>query len=100
MTSAFHEERIALLLRLLRPAPRGWVQAAGASAARRTMDEIVARAEADAEFQAALVADLEAALAREGYEPSRPLLDERYLESKLYSSGGRGSPIRRHAVSL
>jgi hypothetical protein len=40
------------------------------------MDEIVARAEADAEFQAALVADLEAALAREGYEPTRPLLDE------------------------
>ena len=35
------------------------------------------------QFQAALVADLEAALAREGYEPSRPLLDElkRYLES-------------------
>jgi hypothetical protein len=40
------------------------------------MDEIVARAEADAAFQAALVADLEAALAQEGYEPSRPLLDE------------------------
>ncbi len=33
------------------------------------------------EFQAALVADLEAALAREGYEPSRRLLDalKRYL---------------------
>jgi hypothetical protein len=47
------------------------------------MDEIVARAEADAQFQAALVADLEAALAREGYEPSGPLLDalKRYLES-------------------
>jgi len=40
------------------------------------MDEIVARAETDAEFQAALVADLEAALTREGYEPTRPLLDE------------------------
>jgi hypothetical protein len=40
------------------------------------MDDIVARAEQDAEFQAALVADLEAALAAEGYEPSRPLLDE------------------------
>jgi hypothetical protein len=77
MTSAFHEERIALLLRLLRPAPRGWVQAAQElPAARRTMDDIVARAEQDAEFQAALVADLEAALAAEGYEPSRPLLDE------------------------
>ena len=77
MMSAFHEERIALLLRLLRPAPGGWVQAAQElPAARLTMDEIVARAEADAEFQAALIADLDAALAREGYEPSRPLVDE------------------------
>jgi hypothetical protein len=76
MTGAYHEERIGLLLRLLRPAPRGWVQAAQElPAARLAMDEIVARAESDADFQAALVADLEAALAQEGYEPSRPLLD-------------------------
>ena len=38
-------------------------------------DGIVARAEADAEFRQALVADLEATLAQEGYEPERPLLD-------------------------
>lgn len=77
MTSAYHEERIALLLRLLRPAPVGWVQAAQElPTARRSIDEIVARAEADAAFQASLVADLEAALTREGYEPSRPLLQE------------------------
>ncbi len=77
MVSAFHEERIGLFLRLLRPAPRGWVQAAQElPGARQAMDEIVARAEADGAFQAALVADLEAALAQEGYEPSRPLLDE------------------------
>jgi regulator of protease activity HflC (stomatin/prohibitin superfamily) len=77
MTSAYHEERLALFLRLLRPVPQGWVQAAQElPAARRTIDEIVARAEADAVFQAALVADLEAALAQEGYEPSHPLLDE------------------------
>ena len=85
MTSAYHEERIALLLRLLRPAPTGWVQAAQElPAARRSIDEIVARAEADAAFQASLVADLEAALAREGYEPSRLLLQElrkRYPEA-------------------
>jgi hypothetical protein len=43
--------------------------------ARRTLDEIVARAEADAAFRQALVADLESALAAEGYEPKRPLLD-------------------------
>jgi regulator of protease activity HflC (stomatin/prohibitin superfamily) len=77
MTRMFDEERIGYLLRVLRPVPQGWVQAAQElPAARRAMDEIVARAEADAEFQAALVADLEAALVREGYEPSRPLLTE------------------------
>ena len=84
MTNAYHEERIALLLRLLRPAPAGWVQAAQElPAARRSIDEIVARAEADAAFQASLVADLEAALAREGYESSRPLLDELRKHVKL-----------------
>jgi hypothetical protein len=39
-------------------------------------DEIVARAEADAAFRAALVADLEQALAAEGYEPDRRILGE------------------------
>jgi hypothetical protein len=43
--------------------------------ARTELDEIVARAEADAEFRRALIADLEATLAQEGYEPERPLLD-------------------------
>jgi hypothetical protein len=77
MIEIAYEERLGFLLRLLRPAPVGWVAAAQTlPAARRAMDEIVARAEADAAFQAALVADLEVALEREGYEPSRPLLDE------------------------
>jgi hypothetical protein len=43
--------------------------------ARSQLDEIVARAEADAAFRAALIADLEAALAHEGYAPTRALLD-------------------------
>jgi hypothetical protein len=61
-------------LRLLPPAPEGWVKAAQELPfARRGLDEIVARAEADDEFRRALVADLEAVLAREGYEPD-PLL--------------------------
>ena len=85
MMRMFDEERIGVLLRLLRPAPLGWVRAAQElPAARRTMDDIVGRAEADAEFQAALVADLEAALAREGYEPSQRIVDElrrRYARS-------------------
>jgi hypothetical protein len=75
--SSYDEERLAELLALLPPAPQAWVQAAQElPLARAQLDDLVARAEADAAFQAALVADLEAALAREGYEPSRPLLDE------------------------
>ena len=45
-------------------------------AARRELETIVERAEADAAFRAALVADLESALRAEGVEPTRPLLDE------------------------
>ena len=43
--------------------------------ARSQLDEIVARAEADVVFRAALIADLEAALADEGYAPTPALLD-------------------------
>ena len=70
------EERLAELLRALPPAPAAWVEAAQELAlARRTLDEIVSRAEADAAFRKALIADLESALAAEGLEPTRPLLD-------------------------
>ena len=77
MTRAYDEERLGELLRLLRPAPMGWVRAAQElPAARRSMDEIVARAEADLAFREALIADLEIALEQAGYEPDRRLLDE------------------------
>jgi hypothetical protein len=77
MTRMYDEERLGVLLRLLRPAPAGWVRAAQElPAARRTFDEIVARAEADLAFRNALLADLETALAAEGYEPDRRILDE------------------------
>ncbi len=73
----YDEERLGVLLRILRPAPVGWVRAAQElPAARRTFDEIVARAEADAAFRSALIADLERALAAEGYEPDRRIVDE------------------------
>ena len=77
MTRFYDEEQLGVLLRLLRPAPVGWVAAAQElPSARRTIDDIVARAEADAAFRNALVADLEQALAAEGYEPDRRVLDE------------------------
>jgi len=72
----YDEDRLAALLRVLPPAPRGWVTAAQElPLARRGLDEIVARAEADAEFRARLVADLEAALEAEGYERDPAVLE-------------------------
>jgi hypothetical protein len=77
MSARYTEERIAALLRLLRPAPEGWVRAAQElPAARRVIDDIVARAEADAAFRRALVADLEEALRAAGYEPGERTLVE------------------------
>ena len=65
----YDEDLLAALLRVLPPAPEAWVRAAQElPLARQGLDEIVARAEADAEFRARLVADLEAALEAEGYE--------------------------------
>jgi hypothetical protein len=63
------EQRLARLLRALPPAPEGWVRAAQELPLMRAeLDEIVARAEADAAFRERLIADLEGALAAEGYE--------------------------------
>ncbi len=77
MTRRYDEERLGVLLRVLRPAPTGWVRAAQElPAARRTFDEVVARAEADRAFRSALIADLEQALAAEGYEPDRRIVNE------------------------
>jgi hypothetical protein len=77
MMRVYDEERLGELLRLLRPAPTGWVQAAQELPhARRTFDDIVARAEADRAFRAALIADLEQALVSEGYEPDRRFAKE------------------------
>ena len=72
MTRVPDEEGLGALLRSLRPAPAGWVLAAQElPGARRVLDELVARAEADLEFRSALVADLEAALEQAGVEPDR-----------------------------
>lgn len=73
----YDAERIAELLRALPPAPRGWVEAAQElPSARRGLDQIVERAEADAEFRARLIADLEQALEAEGFKPDARALDE------------------------
>ena len=67
--TAFDEERLARLIRALPPAPEAWVRAAQElPLAQTALDQIVARAEADLEFRARLIADLEGALEAEGYE--------------------------------
>ena len=69
--SAYELQELGRLLALLRPAPPGLVEAAqGLPKARRELDDLLARAGADAELRARLVADLESALAEAGIEPT------------------------------
>ena len=82
--TAYDEHRLAELIKALPPAPEAWVRAAQElPLVRGRLDDIVARAEADLAFRAALIADLEEALRLEGYEPDAIPLDElrRRLES-------------------
>ena len=74
--TTYDEERLGELLRLLPPAPAGWVEAAQElPRARAELDALVARAEQDAAFRQALVDDLEDALRVAGVEP-RPVVVE------------------------
>jgi len=75
--SAYDHDTLGRLIAALPPAPDGWVRAAQElPAARRGIDDIVARAEADVAYRERVVADLESALAAEGIEPTPLLLDE------------------------
>jgi hypothetical protein len=66
------EITIARLLRELPCPPEAWIRAAQElPAARAALDGLVARAEADVRVREEILADLEAALRREGFEPSR-----------------------------
>lgn len=73
----YDEEGLAELLRALRPAPAGWTEAAKElPAALRSLEDLVERARADSELRKTVIADLEAALEREGVEPIRPFVEE------------------------
>jgi hypothetical protein len=75
--SAYDEEHLARLIGLLPPAPEAWVRAAQElPAARRGLDELVARAEHNAAFRAEVLADLEGALHAEGVEPEPRVVEE------------------------
>ena len=74
--AGYDEERLARLIGMLPPAPDGWVQAAQElPVARRGLDQLVARAEADAAFRAQVLADLERALEAEGVEPQPQVVE-------------------------
>lgn len=80
--TTYDEERLGALLRLLPPAPTGWIEAAQElPRTRAELDGLVKRAEQDASFRNALVADLEDALRIAGVEP-RPHVVE-HLRRRL-----------------
>ena len=71
------DEILAELLRALPPVPQGWVRAAQElPGVRRELDTLVARAEADERFRAALIADLERTLSASGVEPRPGIVEE------------------------
>ena len=75
--SNYDHEQLSRLIGMLPPAPEAWVQAAQElPSARRGLDELVARAEADAAFRAQVLADLESALQAEGVEPQPRVVAE------------------------
>lgn len=69
------EERLAALLRELREPPAAWTEAAKqAPAARREIEDLVARAEADQRYREQVLRELETALREAGHEPDRKLV--------------------------
>jgi hypothetical protein len=69
-------ERLAELIGALSPVPEGWVAAAQQlPESRRSLDDLLMRAEEDAELRARLLANLESALAESGISPTPRLLD-------------------------
>lgn len=73
--SGYDEERLAVLVRLLPPPPRGWAEAAQQlPLAREAIESVVARANTDAAFRARLAAEPEAAVEEAGFEASPSVL--------------------------
>jgi hypothetical protein len=78
----YREQELAELLRMLSPAPYAWVSAASElPRIRRAAEQILALAEADADFRQSLIEDLEAALTAADFDPDQRLIDE--VEARL-----------------
>ena len=79
-----HDE-LGRLIAALPPAPTGWVRAAQElPAARRAIEGMISRAEADAAYRRRVLSDLESALVEEGVEPTPAVLSE--LRERFLSS--------------
>lgn len=75
--SSYDHAQLSKLIGMLPPAPEAWVRAAQElPVARRGLDELVARAEADAAFRVQVLADLEQALQAEGIEPEPRVVEK------------------------
>jgi len=80
--TTYNEERLGELLRMLPPAPIGWVTAAQElPLARVQLDALVQRAEADVAYRDSVVADLELALRAVGVEPKPAVVE--HLRKRL-----------------
>jgi hypothetical protein len=78
-------EELGRLIAALPPVPAGWVRAAQElPQVRRGLDELLARAEADAELRARLIADLESTLSEAGIDPTRHVVAD--VRDRLSSS--------------
>jgi hypothetical protein len=74
------------LLALLKPAPEAWVEAAKElPRIERGLEQILALAETDAEFRAALIEDLESAIEKAGFTPEPGIV--RGVRERLDSEG-------------
>jgi hypothetical protein len=81
----FDIEQLGRLIAALPPAPTGWVRAAQElPQARRGLDDLIVRAQADANLRARLLADLESTLSEAGIEPTRPIVAD--ARARLRSS--------------
>ena len=77
-------ESLARLIGALPPPPLGWVSAAQElPRVRAELDDLIVRAEGDAQLRARLVADLESALAESGISPTPRILAEARLRLEL-----------------
>lgn len=78
-------EELGRLIAALPPAPQGWVRAAQElPRVRRELDDLLVRAQEDADLRAKLIADLESTLSEAGIEPTRQIVAD--VRVRLHSS--------------